>query len=364
MTLPAPMRVVELFSCAGGMAEGFRRAGLPVSMAFDRDPVACESYELNLGHAPILMDVRDLLRMTRAGWSPGPLDLVVADPPCSPWSRAGKRLGLADERDALEVTRDLISAWRPHAYLIGNVPGLEDKCNLPVVQEVLAPLADAGYCVADYRCLNAADYGVPQKRVRPFWFGHLCGPCLTWPAPTHCNPVQLSTGQLFDELAPWRTVREALAVLPPQEWGEPMRRRARPRGDGHPFSRPDEPAYTITTKVSTGGSVLLWPWDRPATPVCCDPRLAPPGHHGGTGYHSSPNAIRLTARAAAILQDFPPEWRFAGTSNVARFRQIGMAMPPGLAAAVAGAVRDWFGVPAPTLPSPRTTQETTCTPTK
>lgn len=83
---------LELFSCSGGMAEGFRRAGITFDVAVDQDPDACDSYERNLGHRPIKMDVRDLLRLWRAG-GPPVVDLIVADPPCTPWSVAGHRKG-------------------------------------------------------------------------------------------------------------------------------------------------------------------------------------------------------------------------------------------------------------------------------
>jgi site-specific DNA-cytosine methylase len=77
---------IELFGCAGGMAEGFRRAGVTFDMVFDKDPDACASYEANHGHRP---NVRDLLRMVAAGWRPTKsLDLLVADPPCTPWAAA------------------------------------------------------------------------------------------------------------------------------------------------------------------------------------------------------------------------------------------------------------------------------------
>ena len=166
--------ILEIFSCSGALAEGFRQAGLPVDMAFDRDPDACDSYEKNLGTRPVQLDVRDLLRMARAGWSPGPIDLLLADPPCTPWSRAGKMRGLADERDVLRETAELIALLRPRAYLIGNIPGLQDANALHVVQDVIGGLARFGYCVTDFCTLDAADFGVPQRRVRPFWFGH-CG---------------------------------------------------------------------------------------------------------------------------------------------------------------------------------------------
>ena len=344
------MRAIELFSCAGGMAEGFRRAGIEFATAYDRDPNACASYAHNLGRAPVQADIHDLLRAAQRQRVPYPLDLVVADPPCTPWSRGGKREGLADPRDCLEVTRDLILAWRPRAYLIGNVPGLDDARHLPTMRALLAPLARAGYCVADFARLDAADYGVPQHRVRPFWFGHLGGPCIAWPRPTHGDPRELASGCLFasERLAPWVTCRQALSVLPPHEWGEPLYRyRAHKK---HRPSRPDEPSHTITSEQrSVGGGVLEWPWDRPATTIGCDPRIAPPGHHGGTGYHSSPNAIRLSERAAVVLQGFPSDWVFVGRSKRARWRQIGQAMPPALAAAVAGSIRDWFAPARPSL---------------
>ena len=126
------------------MSEGFRRAGLPVTMAFDRDPDACASYAHNLGHSPIQMDVHGPLGSCCLRWTPGAIDLLVADPPCTPWSRAGSRRGLDDERDCLLVTRDLILVWRPRAYLIGNVPGLDDAPNLPIVREATRTAARRG----------------------------------------------------------------------------------------------------------------------------------------------------------------------------------------------------------------------------
>lgn len=166
---------VEIFPCSGGMAEGFRRVGVVFDFAFDKDPNACASYEHNHGHRPVQIDVRDLLRMARAGWRPGPIRLLVADPPCTPWSRAGKRLGTEDERDCLRETAEIISILLPDAYLIGNVPGLQDSTSWHVVQDVIGGLSAHGYCVADYAQLDAADYGVPQHRIRPFWYGHRGG---------------------------------------------------------------------------------------------------------------------------------------------------------------------------------------------
>lgn len=251
---------LELFCCAGGMAEGFRRAGVRFDVALDFAPDHCDSYERNLGHRPIAMDVRDTLRLVRAGHLRWDVDLLVADPPCTPWSRAGKRLGTADERDMLEVTCDLIAELRPRRYLIGNVPGLDDAVNLAIVQRVIGGLSRHGYCTADFARLDAADYGVPQHRVRPWWFGHLEGPCIIWPAPTHGDPLSLATLPLpgIEPLRPWVTCREALGHLTPDELGRPVRMRRRAQNGHQHGSIPDRPARVAgTSNLSDGNCITV-----------------------------------------------------------------------------------------------------------
>jgi site-specific DNA-cytosine methylase len=475
---------VELFPCSGGMAEGFRRAGITFDVAFDISTDACDSYARNLGHRPVQMDVRDVVRLLKLGWRPGAVRLLVADPPCTPWSRAGKREGLNDERDMLRETVDIIRLLRPSCYLIGNVPGLEDSTNWHVVQDVVGGLARDGYCVRDFATLDAADYGVPQHRIRPFWFGHLAGACIRWPSPTHASADDVRRAALQPSLIssaparlPWVTCREALAHLPREDWGKPWRRRERacngkehasqdgkparvvgttnlsdgnvlelqapvtpprtwhnanpasvidepaktlttkaqgghgggaaalvleaqaaekPRRRFHPSSKLDAPANVIITKAQGGpnggagtlklgfvgpqseetkpsatitsarnnslrhppsraddvGNVisaqgsrhqcntLEWPWERPSTTVCCArSAIPPPGHHPESGsILSQPGVILLSEKAAAALQAFPPDWHFAGKTKSARWQQIGMAMPPPLAEAVARAV--------------------------
>lgn len=360
---------IELFSCAGGLAEGFRRAGIVFDLSFDLDRDACDSYERNLGRRPIRMNVRGLLRLVQSGWRPSGTELVVADPPCTPWSRAGKRLGVEDERDMLGATVELVRLLRPRAYLIGNVPGLDDGPNWPHLQAALAPLRAAGYCVADFCSLDAASFGVPQHRVRPWWFGHLDGPCIRWPVPTHGPPVAYLPGC---ELQPYVTCRDALQHLAPAELGRLVR--VRRGASGHPCSEPDKPANTIAASMpGNGGNVLAadknhpprspdrphrtvtrgaeyqvalsWPWDRPSTVVAAGPVLAPYGRSGSQGEHqrSHVNAIVLSERAAAILQGFPEGWHFAGRTKKARWSQIGQATPPAFAHAIAARVLEQLG---------------------
>jgi site-specific DNA-cytosine methylase len=111
--------------------------------------------------------------------------------------------------------------------------------------------------------------------------------------------------------------------------------------DRHPVNTADRPNFCVTTngdgRGAQGACVLFgWPWDhRPSTTVTTRDVIAPPGHHPETGsVLSQPNAIKLSEKAAAILQGFPDGWIFVGKTKRARWAQIGMAMPPPLAEAV------------------------------
>lgn len=407
---------VEFFPCSGLWALASRRAGIEYDLAIDVDPVACASYAQNMGHAPLCLDARDFLRMLEHVIPLRPVALVVADPPCTPWRRAGKRKGLGDERDMLSTTMRVIDRLRPTAWLIGNVPGLDDEPNWPVVQQVIGSVR--GYCV-DYARFDAADFGVPQHRVRPFWFGHAFGtPCLRWPSPTHGDPRALGHSALGDDRLPWVTCSQALAHLWPEERGKPVavnweKRRAparaavtapaemplrraacvdtslfslEPRAPSlrrpptarrvlHAPSCPNSPARTLTCNthgdgvllgthkhpvdgVATDGDAnttpasnhrpsqpsqpLAWPWDRPATTLTSRDDISQAGRSGSSGMAPSWNAIKLSERAAAILQGAPEGWHFAGRTKKERFAQIGMGMPPGLAEPIMQRIARWL----------------------
>lgn len=111
----------------------------------------------------------------------------------------------------------------------------------------------------------------------------------------------------------------------------------------HPINQPDAPSFTVTCKGdgrgAQGACVVSWPWDRPSTTVTTRDTIAPPGHHPESGsVLSMPNAVVLSQLAATILQGFPESWHLAGKTKKARWSQLGQAMPPALAEAVARAV--------------------------
>jgi len=350
------VNAVELFAGSGGLAEGLRRAGVRVGLALDVDPDACASYEANLGQRPICLNVRDLLRMARARWRPPRgLDLLVADLPGAAWLHAGMTEGRGDGHDELDATVQLIRVLRPRAYLITSVPGLDEDPHRPVVQATIGSLARDGYCVTDFARLDAVDYGVPQYRVRPFWYGHLFGSCVRWPARTHASHEECLTGTIpgVEPLRPYVTCGDALRHVPPGELGVPVRLRARhvdgapqdgPCSDGallvhprHPINRVDEPSFAVTARGSgrgaQGASVVEWPWDRPVT-MWATPEALPTGCLPGSRSVLSQDAIKLSETAAALLQGFPESWVFAGRTKRSRWSQIGHGVPPLLAEAV------------------------------
>lgn len=368
---------LELFSCAGGMAEGFRRAGIRFDLAVDFEPDHCDSYERNIGHRPLCMDARDLLRLVRAGHIRLEVDLLVADPPCTPWSRAGKRLGTSDERDMLAVTCDLIAALRPWVTCREALAHLEgDELGRPVKMRKRTDHGKQKGSVADRPARtvgtsNLSDgnnLAIPRSRHdEPVHTSELDAPARA--ITTQCRAPGHATTVLFNSKhapsapsAPSRTIgaksrgNGACAVslaeptskhpaATPDEPSPTIRagggghtgphvmlanesgcKRKRPPSTQGPQSTrvmsPDSPATTIQARedrIGSGSPVLDWPWDT----------------------SDDSDAVILSERAAAILQGFPDDgsWTFCGETKKARWSQLGQAMPPALAYAVATSVR-------------------------
>ena len=335
------------------MALGFRRAGIEFDMAIDYDNDARSSYSLNMGHVPENINVKTTFPSLVRRLAKEKISLLVADPPCVSWSYSGKKEGMTDPRDCLMETCALIARLKPKAWLLANVPGLDSKKNIRIVDDLIKPLP--GYC--SYARLNAADFGVPQIRRRPFWVGFQSERAraeFRWPTPSHAKEA-------------WVTCRQALGHLPLEGLGRPIVLRwngpdhrpscadepaktlsTNPNSDGavlvaerdrHKPNKADAPGACVTTgaRAGKGGNTLEWPWDRPSTTVQSDPRLGLPGHHDPEIPNSQhgPNAIVLSEKARLILQGFPEDWIVCGKTKGSRDSQIGQAMPPAMAEAVA-----------------------------
>lgn len=381
------MRSVELFVGAGGLGIGVSQAGFSPAAVMDWDRWACDTLRENkargldpIKHWPI--HEGDVRQFDFAGIE-GSIDLVTGGPPCQPFSMGGRHQAFLDPRDMFPQAIRAVRELKPRAFIFENVKGLTrssfanyleyirlqltypDLVGRPG-EEWLAHLArlehhhtkgkEGGlhYRVI-LRVLNAANYGVPQKRERVFIVGFRADTGIEWhfPAETHSRDALLWS-QWRDEvywdlhrvakrhrpeggagkaralnlgdcprMEPWQTVRDAISDLPdPETAAESASRfhdhrlqlgaRSYP---GHTGSPLDEPAKTLKAGVHgvPGGENML---RRP---------------DGSVRYFS--------VRESARLQTFPDEMFFHG-SWTESMRQLGNAVPCALARVVAAGVRD------------------------
>src|SRR6266545_963935 len=167
---PTPLTIIDLFAGAGGLSEGFRQAGWRVLAGADFDPDACATYARNFADsASICGDLRD--RRTRAKlYSLQPVDVVVGGPPCQAFSQVRNHARLIDDpRNSLyrEFVR-IVGQLEPKAFVMENVPGLEQ---MGVKEQVQEDLALRGAYRVTAQAVDAADFGVPQTRRRIVFIG-------------------------------------------------------------------------------------------------------------------------------------------------------------------------------------------------
>ncbi|MDE2824184.1 MAG: DNA cytosine methyltransferase [Chloroflexota bacterium] len=290
------LKALDLFCGAGGLSLGFWASGFDV-MGIDKNTDAVRTYAGNLGNA-ICETLDENTALPRA-------DLILAGPPCQPWSRAGKRLGERDERDGLRLVALAMKRVQPVAAVIENVPDLARSRERRHLDDFKTLLAKLGYAVAEH-VLNAANYGVPQNRRRIFVSAIADGVPLSPPEPW---PRTITVREAIPEtcerqLPGARTLSEGMSAY--------IKRYENASGCRTPRDlHLHLPARTLTVRNLSG-----------ATGDMIRLRL-PDGRRR-----------MLTPREAARLQSFPDWFRFAG-SDRSQLAQIGNSVPPLLARAVA-----------------------------
>lgn len=337
------LTAIDLFAGAGGLSLGLTRAGFDVRLAVDSWQLAVDTYSKNFGSPTLCLDVsgfpgRELLRL--AGIGEGSLDLLAGGPPCQGFSV--QRIGPdADKRNRLVIEfAQLVKSIVPRVFLMENVSGLLGHRGRALFAEFLGVVHSAGYeTLVD--TLNALDYGVPQNRRRVVVVGWRRGDgpfSLPSPQPGRQLSVMDAIGDLpppapagsrvssdplhvESNLSPVN--RRRLEMIPPgggfedlpAELRVPCHRLGAARiGHRGVYGRlhPDEPAGTITARFDS--------FTR--------------GRFG----HPSENR-NLTLREGARLQSFPDEFIFLGNREEVA-AQIGNAVPPQLAEAVARTLAD------------------------
>jgi DNA (cytosine-5)-methyltransferase 1 len=310
----AGLEVVEICAGAGGQALGLERAGFEHALAVELDENACNT-----------------LRENRPSWKVAPGDvanpntwkpedyegvaLLAGGVPCPPFTIAGKQLGAADERDLFAWAVELAGVVKPKALLLENVRGLSMPRFSGYRQHVLDRLASLGY-VASWQLLQASDFGVPQLRPRFVLVALLeeYAPYFSWPEPLGAAPtVGDSVVDLMGE-AGW----EGAAA-----WA----------------SKANRIAPTIVGGSKKHGGADLGPtrakraWAEMGVDAL-GVADAPPGP--GAKFEVGP---KLTTEMVARIQGWSGDYKWAFTGRkTSRYRQIGNAFPPPVAAAVGAAI--------------------------
>jgi DNA (cytosine-5)-methyltransferase 1 len=180
------IKVVGLFSGCGGLDLGFKQSGYDIIWANDILKDACETYKLNIGNHIINEDITkvDLDTIPSA-------DVIIGGPPCQGFSGIGKR-DPNDDRSALVYSYlNVVNKIQPKIFLFENVTGIKSSKSSDgskVIDNLKKAFEDIGYHINIYT-LNAADYGVPQKRKRVFIIGNKLGVDITAPTQTHFDKV-------------------------------------------------------------------------------------------------------------------------------------------------------------------------------
>lgn len=380
------MLSIELFAGAGGLGIGTTRAGFIPQRIIEWDRHCQATLRRNIAafgkrSEDACEDIHGDVRDVRFQDLEGRLDLVSGGPPCQPFSVGGRHGAHADRRDMFPEAVRAVREAKPRAFIFENVKGLTRTTFRNYFEYIRLQLQypnlkahtqedwadhlrrleqhhnnkrgqrDLEYSVVT-EVLNAADYGVPQKRERVFFVGFRRDVAVSWsfPEPSHSaeslyfskisgkyferHKISLADRRLIvDDLKrpsklqeqnarrPWVTVRDAISDLPDPE-ADPERAEC---VQGHRY-QPGAKAYPGHT-----GS----PLDEPA-------KTLKAGVHGVPGGENmvarTDGSVRyFTVRESARLQCFPDDYQFSGAWSEA-MRQIGNAVPVTLAEIVARSV--------------------------
>lgn len=368
------LNAIDLFCGCGGISTGLHEAGFRIVAGADVDPKYLATFRHNFKDARSLeLDLtqyRPSDMMKDLDIEPGEIALVAGGPPCQGFSKnVPRKFRDTDDSNNLLVRTflDYCVAIAPQLILMENVAEMRNGFSRKFSDEVISRLSDAGYSVTPV-VLNAAEYGIPQRRRRAFFLAAKGRTPLDVPAPTH---YQNATPHLFQGTAPFVTVWDAIGDLPSIRHGEgedqcqyacepfsdyqmQMRnasgivrnhiaRQLQPTqyarlsalqpGQGHK----DLPnnlkvnggysgAYGRLTKEMVAPTITRWVF------------------HPGSGRWGHPVDVRtLTIREAARIQGFTDKYEFVG-SFVQQAGQIGNAAPPLLVKQIALSIRAQLGI--------------------
>lgn len=338
-------KIVDLFCGCGGLSRGFEMAGFEIAAAIDMWDDAIRTYNHNTkGNKALCEDIHN--------WNNEFLDVlnenddiigVIGGPPCQGYSTVGTR-DINDPRNHLyrEYCR-IVEHINPQFFVIENVKGLITLANGAFRDDIVSRFKKLGYCVK-YRILNAADYGVPQNRHRVFFIG------------MKSNKFDFDKIPKTDHII---TTSEAIGDLPtlygnekvttydkvPQTDYERKIRNGAIQLFNHEGTNHTEQTRHIIGMIKDGGKIKDLPaqyWNiRKYNKAFERMSSKKPSNTVDTGhrnyFHYNENRIP-SVRENARLQSFPDTFEVLG-SKTSQYKQIGNAVPPLLAYAIANEIR-------------------------
>ena len=269
---------------------------------------ATDTYRQNIGNHIICDDILNI-----GSESIPDHDVLIGGFPCQGFSVANTKRSEKDERNKLylEFLR-VLNEKSPACFVAENVKGILSLEQGKIFNLIISDFEEAGYMVK-YEVLNAADFGVPQRRERVIIIGvrNDLQFDVAHPSPTHSNGSNLFN----DKLKPWVSVEAALRNIPdpdlPNEFLNHTYSKFKLKFNGYLGNReidPRKPAPTVTGRGDSKGGVVV--------------------------LHHPNNKRRMSVRELATVQSFPLDFEFLG-GNSSAYRQIGNAVPPKLAYAIA-----------------------------
>lgn len=315
-TLSRSGLIIDLFSCSGGASLGISQAlGRSPDIAIDLDPVALQTHA---EHHPKTQHVcRDIMTVHPLLLTNGRLvSLLWASPVCSGFSQAANGPRCLESRNLAWAVIRWAKLTRPTVIILENV---RQFIGWEAFPDWVEQLAEFGYNV-DWRCLNAADYGVPQKRKRLLLVARCDGEPIRWPDPvTEVRPAR----DCIDWNVPcWRLSNRPARLKPISHERVDL---GMERFAPEPFLVSFSHGRSMNGPQFMGQSL-----DRPVNTICS---------------HNSLYLVRadlpgpclrwLTVREFARMQGFPDWYSFAGAQKD-KLRQIGMAVPPAVARVMVG----------------------------
>ena len=356
---PTKFNILDLFCGAGGLSWGLdKNPFFKTTVALDFDEQAADTFKKNMPYAEVV--VGDITspeiksRIVDLAQESG-VNMIVGGPPCQGYSMKGKKLGLKDPRNFLfREYLDLVRIIQPDVFVIENVKGLLLSANGWFKDEIVHTIENLGYSV-QFGILNAADFGVPQARERAIF---ICSKFGAIALPVPLTKKRTTVRDAISDLAYLESNEGAFEqeyITPADSEYQKMMREGSKKLYNHKASNhkqiaieklkliPPEQGKEYLPEEMHGNQKFKTTWGRlkwDAVSPTIDTRFD--ASSNGTNNHPYLNRA-ITPREAARIQSFDDRFIFYGSKVYVR-KQIGNAVPPLLAKAIADRIVEHFGL--------------------